>query len=355
MVGSLLVGVGLVLLRVELTIRTTGQVYAKEEQRIFAPEDGIVRAIRIDLGQSIAAGDILMELDDTDLALRVVHLERELAQADANLADNAIARRELELRPAPSDLLTATERKARLERIATIQKQIEQSYTSGHGQQIISELELRKQEIEKLRAEMELLKASIDSDWQQAGGPELARDRLEIEARRIEALKNSLGAELALVRARRGALVIRAAADGQVVALAARYPGMAVTRGAELVKLAPTNGPLLVTAMVTERNIDLLKVGIPARMESHVFDSMLEGHVKGRVQRVSPEAQSPGHPGDPAALPGRYEVDIAVHESPYPLVLGSRLDVRLSLGRRSLAEVLFRSARNLRTPNPKST
>ncbi len=93
-----------------------------------------------------------------------------------------------------------------------------------------------------------------------------------------------------------------------------------------------------------ERNIDLLRVGTRALMESKVFESVLEGPVRGTVQRVAPEADPPAA----SAASPLYEVDIAVDDSPYPLVLGSRLDIRLLLGRRSIAEVLLRSARDAR-------
>lgn len=353
LIGILLICVGMALLRVELTIRTTGQVYARDESRLYAPADGVIARHHATLGRLVRAGDVLIELDDTDLALREVQLERELAETDAALAEQAIARRELEVRPAPLEMMTAEERKTRLTRITAIQEQIEKSYSSGHDQQIISELELRRQEIEKLRAEMDLLQTSILADWQKAGLPELSRARLDVEQQRLETMRKLAQRELDLVNAQRDAMQVKAPMNGQVVSLNTRFIGMAVARGEELMKIAPTSGPFLVMALVPERNVDLLKEGTAALMESHVFDSMLEGSVHGTVQRIAPEAAGSGLSTNPA--PARYEVDIAVSDSPYPLVLGSRLDVRLLLGRRSLAEVLFRSARNLRASAQGST
>lgn len=337
LIGSALIVVGLALLRVELTIRTKGQVRSEEETRIYAPMDGLIAHHRAELGQSVARGDVLLELDDQALVLRVIELEREAAELDAALAAQTVKLRELDLQPASLDMLAADGRVERLSRIRAIQEQIEKSYASGQDQQIISELEVRRQEIEKLRSELELAQAELLSDLRAAGLPDLERERIGIERQRLEALRGLVRREIDLVRAQQEALKLRAPIDGQVVALSVRYPGMAVARGAELLKLAPTSGAHVVKALVPERNIDLLKIGTPALMESHVFESMLEGAVRGTVERVAPEAQADG-----------YEIDIRVEHTPHPLVLGSSLDVRLNLGHRSLAEVVFRSARDLR-------
>ncbi len=341
------IAAGLVLTRIELTIRTTGQVYSQDEVRLFAPADGIVAAQHVELGQTVRAGDLLLELDDTELALRAVQIERELAELEAARARQDVILRRLAVRPAAPDMMTAAERKTRLERIAAIQSDIEKNYTSGHAQQIISELELRRQEIERLRSEMDLLQADLLARWQAAGLPELDIEQAEIEKNRLDRARELLREELELVRAQREDRRVRAPADGRIVTLHARHDGMAVARGGELMKLAPTGGPVLVRALVPERNVDLLRVGTRALMESKVFESLLEGRVQGVVQRIAPDvAAPPAASGD--AAPARYEVDITVAQSPYPLVLGSRLDIRLHLGRRSLAEVMLRSASHAR-------
>lgn len=343
LIGVGLIAIGLALFRVELTIRTTGQVFSQDEVRLFAPADGVVAVRRVELGQLVKSGDVLIELDDTDLALRAIQLEREIAELESARARQEIVLKQLAVRPATPDVLTASQRKDRLARIASIQATIERSYADGHEQQIISELELRRQEIERLRSEIELLQTDLQAQWREAGLPELEAEQAQIERNRLVTVSALLRRELELVQAFREARRIRAPIDGRVVTLQARYPGMAVTRGGELIKLAPTGGPVLVRAEVPERNVDLLRVGTRALMESKVFESMLEGPVLGVVQRVAPEADRIA-----AAESPLYEVDIAVENSPYPLVLGSRLDIRLLLGRRSVAEVLLRSARHAR-------
>lgn len=343
--GVALVALGLIFLRFDLTIRAPGTVSARDEIRIFAPQDGILAEHHLELGQAVTAGQLLMAMDDKELRLRSIAVERELAEAEAALERNRIAQAELAVKPGPAELITADERRERLARIAAIQQDIEKNYANGRDLQIISELEVRKQEIERLRSELDLLEASLLAGWQKAGVPAFENERLAAEQKRLEAQIQLARRELGLVQEQWAATRLVAPADGQVIALAARFPGMAVQRGAELLKLAATGGPLRVRAYVPERNVDLVRVGAPALMESDVFQSTLEGYVEGRVVRVGPE----GAPAEAGGEP-RYEVDIEVAHSPYPLVLGSRVQVRLLLGRRPLTDLFFRSGNSLRPP-----
>ena len=353
-VGVALVGIGLVFLRFDLTIRASGIVQARDEVRVFAPLDGVIAQHYIELGQAVTNGDLLLNLDDTDLKLRALTVERDLAETEAALERNRIARAELAVKPGPAEIVTADERRERLARITAIQQDIEKNYTSGRDLQIISELEVRRQEIERLRSELDLLQASLMAEWQKAGVPAFEGERLVAEQKRLEALTQLGRRELELYAHLREATRVTAPLAGQVVALTARFPGMAVTRGTELIKLVATGGPFRVRAYVPERNVDLVRVGARALMESAVFDSMLEGYVEGTVVRVAPEgAAEQGVVSAP-----RYEVDIDVLHSPYPLVLGSGMEVRLLLGRRPLTDLFFKTGGSLRTPpapHPKAT
>lgn len=345
LIGTILLIAGVVFLRLEVTIRADGVVRAQHEVRVFAPAAGVVARHHVRLGQDVQAGDLLVELDDTDLALRAVELERDLNESAAAHERNTIAQRELQIKPASAEMVTADDRRERLTRITAIQRQIEKSYASGHDQQIISELELRRQEIEKLRSEMDLLQATLLADWQKAGVPAFEQDRLAVEQKRLEALQVLTHRELELVNARRAALRVTAPQAGRVVAVDVRFPGMAVQAGQELLKVAALDGQYEVRTSIPERNVDLVQVGSHAVMESGVFDSMLEGYVRGSVTRISPEAER-----REAGAAAGYEVEIAVEETPYPLVLGSRVKVIITLGKRPISEVLFRSARSLRGP-----
>jgi multidrug resistance efflux pump len=345
--GFALVVVGLLFLRFELTIRAPGIVQAREEIRLFAPLDGVIALHQVQLGQTVTNGQLLLALDDTELSLRALARERELAETEAALQRNAIARQELAVKPGSAELITADDRRDRLSRIAAIQQDIEKNFTSGRELQAISALEVRKQEIERLRSELELLQATLLAEWQKAGLSGFEAERLLVEQKRLEALALSNRNERNLINELRAALRITAPMDGQVVALPVRFSGMAVTRGAELIKLVATGGPYRVRAYLPERNVDLVREGTRAIMNSAVFESMLEGYVEGVVVRVAPEG-TPENGGSEA----RYEVDVDVTQSPYPLVLGSGMEVRLLMGRRPLTDFFLRHGGHPRQPAP---
>lgn len=344
-IGLALVVVGLCFLRFELTIRASGIVKAREEVRLFAPLDGVIAQHNVQLGQTVTNGQLLLTLDDTDLNLRSLARERDLAETEAALQRNALALQELAIKPGSAELITAGDRRERLSRIAAIQKDIEQNFTSGRELQAISALEVRKQEIERLRSELELLQASLLAEWQKAGLSDLDAERLQVEQKRLEALAQSNRNERDLINDLRAATRLTSPLDGQVVALPVRFSGMAVTRGAELLKLAATGGPYRVCAHIRERNVDLVQEGTRAIMESAVFESMLEGYVEGVVVRVAPEGAAENGGAEP-----RYEMDIDVTHTPYPLVLGSGVEVRLLLGRRPLTDFILRHGGHPRRP-----
>lgn len=346
--GLALVVLGLFFLRFELTIRAAGQVNARDDIRLFAPRDGVIARHLVELGQTVTNGQLLLALDDSDLSLRALALERDLAETEAALQRNLIARQELAIKPGAPELITADERRDRLARIAAIQKDIEQNFSSGRDLQAISALEVRKQEIERLRSELELLQATLLAEWQKAGLAGFETERLDVELKRLEAVAQAHRNERDLVQELRKALRITAPMDAQITALPVRFSGMAVARGTELIKLAATGGPYRVRAYLPERNVDLVQEGTRALMSSAVFDSMLEGYVEGTVARVAPEGNAEGH-AEGGAAASRYEVDIDVTHTPYPLVLGSGMEVRLLLGRRPLTDFLLRHGGHPRT------
>jgi len=105
-----------------------------------------------------------------------------------------------------------------------------------------------------------------------------------------------------------------------------------------ILKISNPESPYLVIATVGEKNFDLIEEGTRVRMESKVFDSMLEGLIYGRVTQVDPE----GRLAQAAKGGGvNFEIEIEIEITPHPLDLGSSLDVYFMLGKRSLLKTLL--------------
>ncbi len=335
LLGGLMVLAGVLFLRLDLTIRSDGIVHAHEEIHLFAPRAGVLEAIPVEVGQQVEAGELLISLQETDLLLRLAEAGRFLAGIEAELEATRIALRELNVRPGEPDLISAPARTERLERIAAIQQEIEADYAAGRQQQIISDLEVRRQQIERLRAELDALQAGLLAEWQRAGLSAFEVERLHAEERRLLAVAALARGDKVLLEAQRVASQIRAPIRSQLVALPLRFAGMAVEAGTEVAVLADISSGYLIKALVPERNIDLLRPGARALMQSAVSGAVFEDRVEGHVLRVAPAADATASAEEP-----RFEVEIEVPASTRPLVLGSRVDLTLYLGRRSLTDRL---------------
>ncbi len=72
---------------IAITTDTPASVVAEEQTQIASRITGFIRAINVDVGQRVAAGQRLLTIDPTDIQGQVELSKANLAQADATLAD----------------------------------------------------------------------------------------------------------------------------------------------------------------------------------------------------------------------------------------------------------------------------
>ncbi len=335
--GSALVLLSVLMLRLELTIRGEGTVVPRTERTFYTPEDAMVSRIGVEPGDRVEAGDLLIELVQPDLSSAFTDISIEKLETAFSLAQAKLARKEWALRPAELELVVAPERAALDEAITVARREIADIYEDIREQDLISALEMNLRKIERLQAESDWLDSAALAAWHDAGVQDLEGKRLGRQVEMLAARLHHLNEKQERITERIGRLTLRAPVGGVITALDVRREGVWVARGEELARLAdPTEG-YLVRAYAPPRNIDLIAPDTPARMSSGVFDSIMEGYVYGRVKHVVPDAVL--RAGSP-----HYEMEILVEETPYPLMLGSPVTVRLMLGRRSLFHMFFRPA-----------
>jgi multidrug resistance efflux pump len=343
--GLVLVAAGLLSLRMEKTIRASGVVMAAEEYFVFAPAAGILEGHAARIGDQVEAGEPLFSLAGDDLDLKILEKDRQLHELRARIEETAVALREAEIRPAEPALMTAKERLELLEQIRSIQGDIVQAWERLEGERAIRGLEYNLQRVASLRTRLEEIDSRLLAQWSEAGLVELRRESLDNQARSLEGLADLLDREIRLLQKQRDSLRVAAPISGRIVDIYYRYPGMALREGDRVLKIVNEEACYRVKAFVGERNVDLLQVGTRARMESQVFDSLFEGYVRGRVSRIVGEASRGVEGGRETPL---YEVNIRVEETPYPLVLGSRMEIDFLLGRESLLALMLNRAVNRR-------
>lgn len=337
-IGLLLIIVALFMLRFELIIRADGLVLPLHDTHLFAPDDTVIRRLHIEPGQVVKVGDSLIELDNPEVRARMLGLDRDRLRLAAEQARIDWTLQAWRIRPGDAAEVTAAQRAPLLARVVEIQRDMAELFSQMEEQQIVSQVDVNLREVERIRAELDLIQTSAQETWETAG-------LSSIEEKKLTDEKQQLDEQLALIEKERNRLneqmerwTLRAPTDGQVIGLPHRFEGEAVQRGALLVRIAPVDGPRLVRVYAPPRNIDLLHPGTRALIISTVYDSFLEGYAHGTVLRISPEGQT-----SPTSE-RRYEVDILIDDSPYPLVYDSPAEARLLLGKRAISDIFLKSA-----------
>ena len=341
--AALLIAVaGAVVAEVDVVAVAEGRVIPSARvKRIQAFESGIVRAVHVEDGQSVRAGDILVELDPTvrgaererlSHALRwsgldaarlsaMRHSAREAEArfappAEASAAETEIHRgmmmaellgheaklRELDFAilrgEAQNDALRASILKADRalpllrERVAARGRLAE----LGHGSRL-QYLELAQQLVE-LEQQADALRVQLDAGLAQTESQRAERERLDADFRRrvlsrlIEAQRARQTAVEDLRKAEQQPRhqTLAAPIDGKVQQLAANTIGGVAAAGEVLMIVVPDHDRLEIEAMVQNRDIGFVRAGQRAILKFESFPYTIYGTMDGMVKDVSRDA-----------------------------------------------------------------
>lgn len=345
--GLVLVLSGLFSLRMDKRIRAAGVVMAAQEHYVFAPASGVISRHLVRIGDEVSPGTPLFSIAGDELDMKILEKQRQILEVREQLSATELALRESAIRPGDPAIVTAQTRLDVLREIEDIQHDIVAAWERLEGERAVRGLEYNLQRVASLRTQIEKLDSGVLAQWEDAGLLALSREGMERKKENLRELEEVLEDEIRLLKRQREAFDVRAPMEGTVVDIYHRYPGMSLQEGDRVMKIADPEGGFRVKAFVGERNVDLLRVGTEARMESQVFDALFEGYVTGKVQRVVAEARrdADGREGPPA-----FEVTVAVEETPHPLVLGSRVEIDFLLGRQSLLALLMNRPTDDRIP-----
>jgi hemolysin D len=334
--GLLWAGLG----TVDVVTVASGKFVAGGRTKIIQPaEIGTLRAIRVDDGQSVKAGDVLIELDPTAAIAERDHAARDLAQARLD-----IARLTSLLDPAgpakldapegtdPADLTAARlqaaaqyrEQQAKLGAIdrslaekkadiAGAQASLAQiqaglpiaqeraqirrdGVESGFGSRL-TYLEALNQ-VTELETSRPIQEHRLEAAKQAAEEAERLREQTEAEFTSgiahdlILARQQASAATEAFAKASERARLERLVApvDGIVSDLAVHTVGGVVTPGEQLLTIVPTEGALDIDAIVDNRDIGFVTVGQPVEIKVETFPYTRYGLIPGKVEDISMDA-----------------------------------------------------------------
>jgi hemolysin D len=327
---------------VDIVASAMGKIVTSGRTKVIQPfETGVVRAIRVQDGQAVKAGDVLVELDPTVNAAERDHLQNDLLAEQLNVARlrAALSAGDEQMvdfvAPAGADpILVSTQRQLLLNqvtehraKIASLarqqaQKEAEQATTGATIHKLEAMIPVVQQRLDIRRTLMErelsskityfetlqqLVEQQEELSVQKSHLREAEAAVAAIRETRGQAVaeyRKSLSDELAkaeqkvsglaqdLIKAERKTTLQRLAApvDGVVQQLAIHTVGGVVTPAQALLMIVPSDSRLEIEAMVSNRDIGFVHAGQQAEIKIDTFNFTRYGLLHGEVLNVSQDA-----------------------------------------------------------------
>src|SRR5579862_1129652 len=336
--------------RVDIIATAPGKVIPAGGTKIIQPfETGVVRAVHVEDGQSVKAGDVLIELDPTINGADTERLSKDLVAArldvsrlEALMSDDhdpvsrfsppaGASAAQIQLQQS----LLANQFNEYRAKLGNLDRQIAQSEASRAGAQAnVKKLALS---IPLLQQRVTAFKTLVDHGWgeklqylqmsqdlvehqqslevQKAKLAEASaalaalheqRAQTQAEFRRTnlsdlaDAEKKAAGLEEQVVQAqkRQGLQTLTAPVDGTVQQLAIHTIGGVVTPAQQLMTVVPAASHLEIDAMVSNRDISFVEAGQAAEIKIDTFNFTRYGLLHGKVLSLSQDAITREKPAD---------------------------------------------------------
>jgi hemolysin D len=336
--------------QIDIVASASGKIIPTGRTKVIQPfETGVVRAIRVRDGQSVKAGDVLIELDPTINEAELRHVQGDLVTAELDIArltaalsegtdpiasfqppasagaamiamqrqflsrqmDEQRAKRAMLDRQKgqkEAELATVAASINKLETVLPILQQrvaIRQELFAHEVGSKVNYLEIlqafteAQQElaVQKSRAhEAEAALAAIIETRQQA----VAEFQRTLFGELVEAQRKAAGfrEDIAKATQRTHLQLLTAPVDGTVQQLAVHTVGGVVTPAQALLVVVPDDSHLEIEAMVSNRDIGFVRVGQDAEVKIDTFSFTRYGLLHGRVLSVSQDAITRDKPAD---------------------------------------------------------
>ncbi len=335
---------------IDIVAAATGKVVSSGGSKVVQPfETGVVRAIRVQDGQTVHEGDLLIELDPTVNAAERDHLRTDLLAEQVNSArltaaiaagDDPVA----DFRP-PADAdaaLVATQRQLLVNQVAEQRAKIaalarQQAQKEAEQATTLATIHKLETMIPVIQPRVDIRKALMDRELgsklsyyetlqllvEQQEDLAVQKNRLveaeaavgairETRAQAIAEYRRTLSDDLAKSEQKRNGLAqdlikaeqktklqeLRAPAAGVVQQLAIHTVGGVVTPAQPLLVVVPADSRLEIEAMVSNRDIGFVHAGQEAEIKVDTFNFTRYGLLNGRVVSVSQDAIVRDRPQD---------------------------------------------------------
>lgn len=390
--------------KLDIVAVTDGKLVPSSYLKIVQPtEQGIVKEILVDEGQSVGAGQVLVRMDAVlagadistftsefhtkriamrriDAQLAGVELRQEagdppdlyapaMAQYAANVAawQNAIAQERTLREKAHLDMASAVEVRDKLHAVLPHYREQEAAFARlahvGYAGKLMATDKARER-IEKeqdFKSQEFIIGSNAASirQFEEKINQITADYRRQLQAERTETALQLEKAtqELAKVRHRQGLLELRAPQAGLIKDLATHTPGTVVAPGTILMTLVPQGDTLRAEVWVSNQDVGFVRPGQPAKVKLAAYPFQKYGMVDATVIQVSADAtEAPSantrsdalfgrdRPMGPLAFRAIVELRTQMLESRgrrFALTPGMQAVAEIKLGERTLLEYLL--------------
>src|SRR5438874_7000626 len=333
---------------VDIVATAPGKIIPSGRTKIIQPfEIGVVRAIHVHDGDTVKAGQVLIELDPTINAAEREHMQSDLiaAQLDvarlrAGLADGPDPLAAFHPPAGASAPLVASQRQYLLTqtseiraKLAALDRQLAQkeaeratsAATIGKIEAVIpllqQQVDIRKtllehetgsklvylqtlQQLVEQQQERAVQKSKLDEAEAAVAAIKETRAQTNAEYRRtlyddlgkVEPKAAGLAQDVIKAEQRTKLQALTAPIDGVVQQLAVHTVGGVVTPAQPLLVLVPQDSHLEIEAMVSNRDVGFVEPGQEAEIKVATFNFTRYGLLHGKVLSVSPDAVSKDDP-----------------------------------------------------------
>ncbi|OYU50468.1 MAG: efflux transporter periplasmic adaptor subunit [Rhizobiales bacterium PAR1] len=288
------------------TVVATGRVETPSRVEIGTQSAGVVAAILVIEGQSVKAGETLIQLEEGEVRANVELARAGVRQAEGKLAQlvdfNAPNARQA-VEQANANEVNAHNQFDRINQL------------TGRGYATPVQLDEARRALEVAASQVKIAKLQVNAA--SPGGSDVKLAEAALEQSR---------ATLHMAEAKLGYMTIRAPADGLVITRTVE-PGTVAQPGKALLIISPTRETRLVI-QIDERNLGLIATGQPALASS---DAYAKERFKAVLVFINPAV-------DPAR--GSVEVKLSVPEPPAYLREDMTVSVDIEVARRPNVLVL---------------
>jgi multidrug resistance efflux pump len=301
-IGTLAVAGTLVacLVKMDVTVKAAGVLEPIRIYPVRSMEGGAVRAVLVQTGDTVRAGQVLVRLDTVALSSSLAQLEAQYHAADIDRRRSATAD---PLQREQSAERSAQSRSRVSSALATLrQRMVEYDLGTNVDSLLAAYVPGRHVAIDQAVGEVKGAQADLRLNGAEGSLQELSR----FDREKLGTQMEQLAAQIAATRERLARLVIRAPTDGVVLTeQMERLPGAFVREGEQIVELADLHD-WRVLLSVSERDVHKIELGDSVKIDLLAFDESEREQLRGSVAYVAPEplsAQSGASVGSSGAAP----------------------------------------------------